>query len=226
MGTGTEASAESRRRARTRERLLEAAVGLFAERGFEGSSVEDIARAAGFTKGAVYSNFRTKEELFLAVFEAQTDQLLTTLREAVETVDPGQLEKRDDGLLATVFARLFPKARQWYLVNIEFQLFAIRRQGFSAAYAAMRRRFRSRMAEVLEQALARADCRPVMPSEQLVEIIVPVYLNSLAVTEPGRDAEGNPPADAHAPQELIGLLLDALSRPAGETVAELPRVGR
>jgi AcrR family transcriptional regulator len=53
-------------REETRRRLLEAAGHLFARRGYEATSVEEIAEAAGFTRGAVYSNFRDKDDLFVA----------------------------------------------------------------------------------------------------------------------------------------------------------------
>lgn len=56
-----------RRLERTRSLLLDAAEEVFAERGFMAASLDDIARAAGYTKGAIYKHFSTKEELFLAV---------------------------------------------------------------------------------------------------------------------------------------------------------------
>ena len=51
----------------TRDRLLQAAAEVFAERGYEGAAVSDIARRAGFTTGAIYSRFRDKAELLLEV---------------------------------------------------------------------------------------------------------------------------------------------------------------
>ena len=62
------------RRAQTRERLLAAAVAVFADRGINGASVEEICEAAGFTRGAFYSNFADKSELVLALLEAQHDR--------------------------------------------------------------------------------------------------------------------------------------------------------
>lgn len=56
-----------RRIERTRSLLLDAAEEVFADRGFVAASLDDIARAAGYTKGAIYQHFSTKEELFLAV---------------------------------------------------------------------------------------------------------------------------------------------------------------
>src|SRR5688500_14063171 len=56
------------RQAATRERLIEAATRVFARRGYLAASVEEIADEAGFSHGAVYSNFTGKEDLFLAVY--------------------------------------------------------------------------------------------------------------------------------------------------------------
>jgi AcrR family transcriptional regulator len=57
------------KQAETRERLLDAAVRVFLRRGLQGSSVEEIAAEAGFTRGAFYSNFKSKEELFVELLQ-------------------------------------------------------------------------------------------------------------------------------------------------------------
>jgi AcrR family transcriptional regulator len=59
----------SARRAQTRTRLLEAAAQVYARRGFEGATLEEVASEAGFTKGAVYGHFGSKENLLLALVE-------------------------------------------------------------------------------------------------------------------------------------------------------------
>src|SRR5271166_4118931 len=69
-----------RRRQQTREHLLQAAAQVFAERGFHGASLDEVASVAGFTKGAVYSNFKNKEDLFLALFKANYDREMDALR--------------------------------------------------------------------------------------------------------------------------------------------------
>jgi AcrR family transcriptional regulator len=71
------------RRARTREELLEAATRVFAQRGFHGASVDDVAADAGYTTGAVYSNFAGKEDLFLSAFEHQIARHAREVTEAV-----------------------------------------------------------------------------------------------------------------------------------------------
>ena len=64
---------------RTRQRLLDVAVAVFAEKGFAHATVDEIAERAGYTKGAVYSNFPSKEDLALAVLERRNDQQLEAL---------------------------------------------------------------------------------------------------------------------------------------------------
>lgn len=70
------------RRGRTRARLVEAAAGVFAERGVDGASVELICERAGFTRGAFYSNFATKEQLLFAVTEDALQESLTRIEDA------------------------------------------------------------------------------------------------------------------------------------------------
>ena len=76
----------AQRKEMTRELLLDSAIGVFAEKGYHGASLDDVADAAGFTKGAVYSNFTRKSDLFRALLERETtryDQALTHTVEAV-----------------------------------------------------------------------------------------------------------------------------------------------
>jgi len=79
------------RRGRTRARLLDAAVDVFAERGLEGATVELICERAGFTRGAFYSNFSTKEELLLAAAEHVLQRSMARIEEAADrlVLDPG-----------------------------------------------------------------------------------------------------------------------------------------
>src|SRR5437016_12354998 len=82
-------------RALTRTRLLEAAKRVFARRGFHAASLEEIAREAGATTGAIYSNFAGKEELFLALFE---DHVASQIRKYREIFAQGaNVEERSRG---------------------------------------------------------------------------------------------------------------------------------
>lgn len=76
-----------RRRRQTREHLLEAAAQVLAERGFQGASLDEVAAAAGFTKGAVYSNFKNKEDLFLAVLQLLHEREMEALHKTIDEGD-------------------------------------------------------------------------------------------------------------------------------------------
>jgi AcrR family transcriptional regulator len=88
------------RRAATRESLLAAARRVFARSGFHGASVEEVASEAGFSTGALYSNFDGKEDLFLALMEREIDTHARAIAEAV-------------GERPSVSARAAGGARQW-----------------------------------------------------------------------------------------------------------------
>jgi AcrR family transcriptional regulator len=74
------------RREKTRQDLLNAAETCFVTRGFHATSVDEVAERAGYTKGAVYSNFASKEDLFFGVYQRRVDHVVAEvvpgLREA------------------------------------------------------------------------------------------------------------------------------------------------
>src|SRR4051794_34087361 len=85
-----EDTALSPRREQTRRKLIEAAMDVFAERGFHRASVDDVARAAGFSIGALYANFGGKEDLLLAIFDEHVRWLDRVLgEEPPAAVDQG-----------------------------------------------------------------------------------------------------------------------------------------
>ncbi len=101
------------RQARTREELVEAANRLFTMNGFHATSVDAVADAAGYTKGAVYSNFESKEDLFFAVYERRVDRRVAemeatltagdTAYAGIERLIAGLEGRRDEGWLAVFF---------------------------------------------------------------------------------------------------------------------------
>src|SRR5438876_8430182 len=110
-------------RALTRTRVLEAAARVFARRGFHGASVQDIAREAGATTGAIYSNFAGKEDLFLAVFE---DHVASQTRKYREIFARGaSLEERSRGGADDWMAYLHDEPDSFPLM-IEFWSYAVR----------------------------------------------------------------------------------------------------
>jgi len=98
----------------TYEGLISAADRLFTERGFHATSVDEIAFEAGYTKGAVYSNFESKEDLFFAVYERRAERAVAEIEQVLRENEPlaglellasgAALRRgRDDGWLAVFF---------------------------------------------------------------------------------------------------------------------------
>ena len=86
----SEAETRKQKQQRTRVELIEAAGRVFARRGYHGASVEEIAAEAGYTTGAVYSNFKGKEELFLALNDHELEKRLADYRAVVDAIDSPQ----------------------------------------------------------------------------------------------------------------------------------------
>ncbi len=114
-----------RRRQQTREVLLAAAADVFAERGFHGASLDQVAAAAGFTKGAVYSNFKNKDDLFLALIEAAYSREMAALRETLEGSEVPAVERLGD-FVSIVRNELDRGPQDWNALYLEFSLYAMR----------------------------------------------------------------------------------------------------
>lgn len=152
---------DSARRARTRERLLDAAFEVFAESGLAAASVEQIAERAGFTRGAFYSNFSTKEELFLALMARGNAVWLTRLTEKVEEIipdseSPASIDETVIGdLVAAVLCGPYD-LRLWGLVQSEFRMLALRDPDMAREFAAHRAQFEDSLAPILVEGVRRA----------------------------------------------------------------------
>jgi len=133
MSSESESVKAGGKRERTRAALVAATLGLVAEKGFAGASLDEIAARAGMTKGAIYSNFASKAELLLAAMSAQGFALASPRPPAASLAD----ELRTMGVdLVAMLAR----AKRDEALLVEFQLFALSdpelRRGFAAIYAA------------------------------------------------------------------------------------------
>jgi AcrR family transcriptional regulator len=145
------------RRDEVRRRLLAAAYGVFAERGYEGTSLDRVAEAAGFSKGAVYSNFANKDELFFELIAARVDERAVTVRAA--DVRRKSRSPAGRGLSSAVAsARLAGRMLRdlgeadpsWQMLFIEFWLRCVRRGDLREKLAERRRAMRTRIAQYIE----------------------------------------------------------------------------
>jgi AcrR family transcriptional regulator len=111
------------KQAQTRAQLIQAAASVFARRGFQTATVEEIAEEAGYSHGAVYSNFASKEELFLAVFEQYMSQRIDEVSQATEI--EGSFAQRARAA-ADQWMQRFSEDRPTFLLHLEFMIHAAR----------------------------------------------------------------------------------------------------
>ena len=112
-----------RRRALTRSALLDAAEHVFAERGFQAAALDEIADEAGFTRGAIYSNFRGKEDLFLAVMGRRNEELFAAYTALLERVGQSSLED-----VARLWSETQAGDEAGLRLMLEFRLLALRNE--------------------------------------------------------------------------------------------------
>ncbi len=181
-----DAPTESARRQRTRARLLDAAFEVFADQGVSAASVETIVEAAGFTRGAFYSNFSTKEELFLALIEREMGMRLEQLNAGVEQFltplvgDGGGLDDADVLRTITRILELQSDDRRWWLVQAEFQLMALRDHSIAAEYLRYYDEFFAELTEIVVQALQSAGRRFTIEPAEAVRVIAELCANGEA----------------------------------------------
>lgn len=153
----------SSRRSATRERIIAAAVAVMAEKGVLGASVEEICEAAGFTRGAFYSNFADKNDLCLAILDAQASARLRATHAAIASVE-GLEPDADRGLdhIAQQAIRLFLQAqledRASLLAFTELRLYAIRTPSLRDDYLQFMERVSGEFLVLVEQTAHRFGC--------------------------------------------------------------------
>lgn len=144
------------KRDEVRRRLLSAAYVVFAERGYEGASLERVAEAAGFSKGAVYSNFANKDELFYELVAARIDERIEAIQAAAkDAAQDGEARNRAGraGTSATFAGMVGAELREmgaadpgWQTLFIEFWLRCARSEALRARLAEKRRAMRAKIA--------------------------------------------------------------------------------
>ena len=136
------------KQAETRSSLLRSATKLFCRHGLEGASVEDVAQDAGYTKGAFYSNFKNKEELFLVMMDDKFGAEL----ERIDRLLAGTGEARTEANAAAEdFVRYVHSDPEWPRLYFEFVAYAARNDEFRQELATRHRALRARLAEVYQR---------------------------------------------------------------------------
>lgn len=152
----------------TRTRLLESATRLFARDGYEGASVDLIAENAGYSKGAFYSNFESKEAIFLDLLDTHKKREIGTLEKLlaqdipvaellslIRTYDSGNETDFDCGLLSA-----------------EFQMQASRDKTFAKMYARLHRAHRDALAGLIAKLFSKLGRTPPSPPRDIADILL------------------------------------------------------
>jgi AcrR family transcriptional regulator len=182
-----------RRRAMTRQHLLDAAEVVFTRNGFHGSSLDEVAATAGFTKGAVYSNFKSKDDLFLALLDDREERQAAAFRVELDQGPRTQAEglPRVRELISKSWSA------DWSVLYLEFVLYAARNPEARAKLAAQARRVHETVEHMLEREYARVGATPPFPIRELATIALALF-NGLGVDH------------VVDPESITGETLDAI----------------
>ncbi|MEY9877348.1 AcrR family transcriptional regulator [Streptacidiphilus sp. MAP12-33] len=194
----------TRRRAETRARLLEAAFSVFAAEGFGHSTIEAVCEAAGYTRGAFYSNFTDLDELFFALYDDRSALIARQLTEALSgaaAVTLAQLTARVTGVLLL--------DRDWLLVKTEFLLHAARRPGVARALADHRADLHAAVARQLRELAEHGRALPpqLADPDAAAHAVIALY--------DGVTVQLLLDGDTDAARAWLGRLITALLSPTG-----------
>jgi AcrR family transcriptional regulator len=175
------------RQAQTREQLVAAASRVFARRGYHAATVEEIAAEAGFSTGAVYSNFSGKEELFLALADRQVDERVA---EIGAVADAAERHGAAGAEAAAQFRAFLERDPDWPLLFYEFWSLSVRNPSLQGELAKRRDAIRDALADTLKRVAAQHGLRLRFPPQALATAIA-ASLNGLAF-ERAADPEALP----------------------------------
>jgi AcrR family transcriptional regulator len=196
-------------RANTRERLLTAARSVFASSGFHGASVEEIASEAGFSTGALYSNFEGKEDLFLVLMEREIEEHAQEIFRAV--AEQVSIADRATGG-ARQWMTMIEREPEALLLFMEFWAYGVRDVEMRPKVAARFAQMRQVLTTLIADGVRDFDLELAIPAEHLA-IAIDALADGIA-----RQKLADPEA---VPDDLMGrviaLLLAAVSAPAPRT---------
>lgn len=203
------AASATRSRENTRSRLLDAAAQLFAEVGLEGATVEAVCDRAGFTRGAFYSNFASKDELFLMLAGRVAETRVTAVRARVEELaaDGALAEGCDPIQLVQEVMDSGGDDRLGVMLLSEIRIRALRDEQFGAAYLLQEREMVASIARIITDIVAVGHLELRLPAEAAARMLMIVW-EGMTV----RGAMAGQDADQlrHAGSEELGRLVELL----------------
>jgi len=161
--TRTRRPNRAEKREANRERILRAARAVFGARGFHGATIGEIADEAGLSNGAIYYNFESKEELFLALLDARMDERLQAIDAAFNMAGDDAATSR----IALDYVENLKHNRDWIALFFEFVARAARGGDFRDRFAERFREFWEALAEIVDNQAREQDIELPLPGMQL-----------------------------------------------------------
>ncbi len=157
--------------------MLDAAAGVFARKGFAGASVEEIAESAGYSTGALYSNFESKEQLFLELLAARRSRATERQAAAVEEVlGSGQAAGADpSAALSRLFATVAGRGGEAVALQAEFWLYAVRNPEAMGIVAAAARDQVDALEPLIATAMMRSGASGDVPPEAVTRAALALF---------------------------------------------------
>lgn len=177
--TDTASVPASRGRERTRALLLDAAAEVFAEVGLDAASVEAITERAGFTRGAFYSNFESKDELLLALTEQVAAEKIEQVAERVRALEASG-ERLEPLALVQRILDVAIDRRIGVLLTSEIRTRAMRDPRLGATYLAWQRGMVDRIAGVIADLGRVYGLRPRLPERDFARVILQLWEDTAA----------------------------------------------
>jgi AcrR family transcriptional regulator len=172
-GAPFEALTADRRRAMTRQHLLDAAAIVFARNGFHGATLDEVSATAGFTKGAVYSNFKSKDDLFLALLEERTERQLAVVSDVLEA--GGHAPAEQFPLVSQLFRGELFWDDDFATLYLEFVLYARRHPDAQIKLAESARRTRAMVQELIDAEYTALDVSPKYSSADIAAMSLALF---------------------------------------------------
>ncbi|WP_006241399.1 TetR/AcrR family transcriptional regulator [Mycolicibacterium tusciae] len=160
-----------RRLEHTRTLLLDAAEDVFAEKGFAPATLDDIAHAAGYTKGAIYKHFATKEDLFLAVSDRYWRRYFDNFAEVMSSAE--QIGSRELDEIAARWRQLSrDKGAEHAALGHEFTLYLLRNPEVRERVAEKRSEVVAALAKFIVEGIDRLGGTLVVPASTFAQVLV------------------------------------------------------
>ena len=186
--------------ARTRQRILDAAERIFAREGFRGASVAAIAEEAGYSHGAIYSNFKDKADLFLVLVEERLDARLARVYQAGDAelsqgIEPLEAARR--------FVAMLHDEHEAFLLLVDFWNQAVRDPQAAARFTERHARLRTLVGRIVEGAVREQHLELALPRDHVATALIALF-NGYAI-----ECLADPTA---APDELLAHAVAAMVR--------------